>query len=282
MLSALKNHWLEYICEALGLGLFMLSACFFSVVLFHPNSVVIGWNRQLRLALIGLAMGLTAIVIFKSPFGKLSGAHINPAVTLTFWRLGKVKTPDAVFYVLFQFIGASFGVLLSWLVLGDGLAHEQVNFAVTVPDQNGWIVSLIAEFIISFGMMTMVLITSNHAKLSPLTPYLAGVLVAVYISLEAPISGMSMNPARTFGSAIAANVWTGLWIYFIAPPLAMLAAAEVFVRVKGLHSVFCAKFAHHGKFRCIFNCRFGELGQKEEVIEVTKHKEMFPPVTGLF
>lgn len=259
MLEALRNNWLEYICEALGLGVFMISACVFSVLLFHPDSAVIGWNLQLRFVLIGLAMGLTAILIFKSPFGKLSGAHINPAVTLTFWRLGKIKTWDAVFYVLFQFIGAIFGVFVSWLILWDLLANKDVNFAVTIPNNSGWLISFIAEFSISFGMMMMVLVTSNHAKLSRFTPYFAGFLVAIYISLEAPISGMSMNPARTFGSAIVANVWNDWWIYFVAPTLAMLLAAEVFVRLKGKHSVLCAKFDHYSKMRCIFDCNFGEI-----------------------
>ncbi len=262
MIDALKNHWREYFCEALGLGAFMVSACVFSVVLFHPKSIAADWNLQFRFVLIGLAMGTTAIAIFLSPFGKLSGAHINPAVTLTFWRLGKIKTSDAVFYALFQFIGASAGVFLSWLILGDWLENESVNFAVTVPNQSGASVSFIAEFIISFGMMTMVLIVSNHARLSRFTPYFAGFLVALYISLEAPVSGMSMNPARSFGSAVVANVWASWWIYFVAPPLAMLSAAEAYVRVKGLREIYCAKFYHYGAVRCIFNCRFDELGTK--------------------
>jgi len=282
MLEAIKNHWKEYFCEALGLGAFMVSACAFSVLLFHPKSFAADWNLQVRFVLIGLAMGATAVAIFLSPFGKLSGAHINPAVTLTFWRLGKIKTPDAIFYAGFQFIGASAGVFLSWLILGDWLSNSSVNFAVTVPNQNGASISFIAEFIISFGMMLMVLIVSNHVRLARFTPFFAGILVAIYISLEAPISGMSMNPARSFGSAIVANHWNSIWIYFAAPPLAMLSAAEVYVRVKGLKNVFCAKFYHYGAARCIFNCRFGELGKKEKFIEVTKQKAVFPPVTGLF
>lgn len=291
MLESLRNHWLEYICEAVGLGVFMISACVFSVLLFHPDSSAFRWNLQLRFVLIGLAMGLTAIAIFKSPFGKLSGAHINPSVTLTFWRLGKIKTWDAIFYALFQFIGGSLGVWISWLFLGDSLANKDVNFAITIPNQSGTIVSFIAEFIISFGMMTMVLVTSNHAKLSRFTPYFAGFLVATYISLEAPISGMSMNPARTFGSAIVSGVWNDWWIYFVAPPLAMLCAAEVFVRAKGAHSVLCAKFDHYSKMRCIFNCNFGkwqkparEQGcQKPDVIEVMENKAMFLSISsGLF
>lgn len=282
MLEAIKNHWKEYFCEALGLGAFMVSACAFSVLLFHPKAFAADWNLHLRFVLIGLAMGTTAVAIFLSPFGKLSGAHINPAVTLTFWRLGKIKTPDALFYAGFQFIGASAGVFLSWLILGDWLANEDVNFAVTVPNQNGASISFIAEFIISFGMMLMVLIVSNHAKFARFTPFFAGTLVAIYISLESPISGMSMNPARSFGSAVVANHWNSIWIYLVAPPLAMLLAAEIYVRVKGLKEVYCAKFYHYGAARCIFNCRFGELGKEEKFIEVTKQKAVFPPVTGLF
>lgn len=282
MFEAIKNHWQEYLCEALGLGSFMVSACFFSVLLFHPKSGAADWNLQFRFVLIGLAMGATAVAIFMSPLGKRSGAHINPAVTLTFWRLGKIKTPDAIFYALFQFIGASLGVLLSSLILGDRLAIKNVNFAVTAPNSSGSLVSFIAEFVISFGMMTMVLISSNHLKLSRFTPYFAGILVAIYIALEAPVSGMSMNPARSFGSAVVAGQWNSIWIYFVAPPLAMLFAAEIYVRVKGARKVFCAKLYHYREVRCIFNCNFGELENNEKIIEVTKQKHLFPTITQLF
>jgi len=88
----------------------------------------------------------------------------------------------------------------------------------------------------------------------------AGVLVAVYISLEAPLSGMSMNPARTLGSALAANAWDSLWIYFTAPPLGMLLAGEVYLRFRGRRNVFCAKLHHDNTKRCIFRCNYRELG----------------------
>ena len=282
MLEALKNHWREYLMEAWGLGTFMVSACAFGVILAHPESPAFVAGETLRGVLGGAAMGLTAVSIFLSPWGKRSGAHINPAVTLTFWRLGKIKDWDALFYVLAQFAGALLGVLLAWSILGRLLADGAVNYVVTVPGKTGAGAAFFAEVVISFLMMTMVLVCSNAAKLSRLTPFFAGILVAVFISTEAPLSGMSMNPARTFGSALVANVWTHLWIYFIAPPLAMLLAAEVYVRARGLKEVYCAKFYHYGAARCIFNCRFGELGKKEDFIEVTKQKAMFPPVTGLF
>lgn len=258
MQEATGHNWKEYFAEALGLGIFMISACVFSVLLFHPAIAPTEFPQSLKLPLMGAAMGITAVAIFKSPFGKLSGAHINPAVTLTFWRLGKIKSSDAAFYVLFQFIGATAGVLISWIALGSGLADAAVNFAITVPDGSGPAVSFAAEFAISFGIMATVLVTSNNSVLAKFTPFLAGSLVALYIALESPISGMSMNPARTFGSAIFAGNWSGWWVYLTAPPLAMLAAAEVFTRLRGPHAVLCAKLDHDSRYGCIFDCAGGE------------------------
>lgn len=258
MLTALKNHWQEYLIEAWCLGTFMVSACAFSVLLFNPASPAIGLNSGLRMVLMGVAMGATATAIICSPWGKRSGAHYNPVVTLTFLRLGKIEPADAAFYIAFQFVGGVLGVLLARLVLGDLLADSAVNFAVTVPGEYGVAAAFAAEMLIAFFMMTMILWTSNSASLSRLTPYLAGLLVTFYIAVESPISGMSMNPARTFASAAVSGVWSSLWIYFVAPTFAMLTAAEVFVKVRGLKAVLCAKLHHHNKAQCIFNCNWQE------------------------
>jgi aquaporin Z len=259
MLNALRNHWPEYLIEAWCLGAFMVSACVFSVLLNHPASRASGMNAGLRMVLMGLAMGTTATAIICSPWGKRSGAHYNPVVTLTFFRLGKIAATDAVFYIAFQFIGGVIGVFMAWLFLGNLLADSAVNFAATVPGEYGVWVALAAEVIIAFFMMTMILWTTNSRQFSRFTPYFAGLLVAFYIAVESPVSGMSMNPARTFSSAAVSGTWTAWWIYLVAPPIAMLAAAEVFVRVRGLKNVFCAKLHHHNNKRCIFNCNFGEL-----------------------
>ena len=247
--------------EAWGLGTFMVSACAFGVLLFHPDSYFAEYDVSLRNVPMGIAMGLTAVAIFKSPWGKRSGAHINPAVTLAFYRLGKIGIHDAIFYVAAQFTGAVGGVALSGAVLGDALGAQGVNFVTTVPGAHGPYAAFVAEFAITFVLMTAVLYVGNHSRLANLTPFLAGALVAVYITVESPISGMSMNPARTLGSAMVGNTWTGLWIYFTAPPMAMLAAAEVYVRTRGLKKVFCAKLDHSGFARCIFDCRVYELNE---------------------
>jgi aquaporin Z len=259
MIDEFKNHWPEYFIEAWCLGTFMLSACVFGVLLFNSHSPLAFLDFDVRNILMGLAMGATAVGIITSPFGKRSGAHFNPAVTLTFFRLGKITFVDAAFYILFQFVGGLVGVLLAWLLLGDLLADSTVNFVATLPGSYGFGVAFAAEVAISFLMMTMILFTSNSASLSRSTPFIAGLFVALYISLESPISGTSMNPARSFASAAVSGNWTGWWIYFSAPPLAMLTAAEFFLRTRGLKRVLCAKLDHHGRARCIFRCEFGQL-----------------------
>jgi aquaporin Z len=100
--------------------------------------------------------------------------------------------------------------------------------------------------------MTVILNISNSARFHKLTGLCAGILVATYITIEAPISGMSMNSARTFASAVPAHYWHALWIYFTAPLIGMLAAAEVYVQSRGAQSVACAKLHHDNPRRCIF------------------------------
>ncbi len=255
--DALKRHWQEYLLEALGLGIFMVSACAFTILLFHPASPAFVSNSLTARIFMGAAMGLTFIGIVYSPIGQRSGTHINPSSTLMFYKIGKINGFDAAWYVSAQFIGGVSGVLLSSAMFGKLLSHPSVNYAVTVPNNSGAIVSFIAEAAISFLMMSMVLTVSNSKRLTNYTGLFVGTVVAIYITFESPISGMSMNPARTFGSAAVANVWTGLWIYFIAPPLGMLFAAETFTRTRGLHSVLCAKLNHSNhRARCIFRCNF--------------------------
>jgi len=260
-ISALGRHWPEYLMEAFGLGLFMLSACTVGVALEHPSSPVHQMipDPALRRVLFAAAMGATAIVNIYSPWGKRSGAHLNPSTTLTFWRLGKVENWDALFYSLSQFAGGLAGVLTARLFLGRLVAHPNVNYVATVPGPSGEAVAFAAEVAITFILMFVVLRVSNDANRARYTGLFAGALVMIYISVEAPLSGMSMNPARTLGSAAPGGVWTALWIYFTAPPIGMLLAAEAYSRLMGEHRVFCAKLHHHNDQRCIFRCRFGDL-----------------------
>lgn len=260
MLNALKRHWPEYLMEAAGLGLFMVSACVFTVLLYHRASPALQVlpAEFPRRVLMGLAMGLTAIGIIYSPWGKQSGAHINPAFTLTFYRLGKIAPWDAVLYVVAQFVGAVLGVALVSVFAGKLLADPSVNYAPTLPGPQGDGVAFLAEGLISFLLVGVVLVVSNIPRLARFTGLFAGACVAAFIIVESPLSGMSMNPARTFGSAVLPGIWTALWIYFLAPPLGMLAAAAAY---KSLNlRVGCAKYHHQNNKRCIF-CEYQHAKQ---------------------
>jgi aquaporin Z len=256
--QSFSAHWPEYLIEAGCLGTFMLSACVFSVLLAHPQSplVVSLPSEGLRRFLIGVAMGLTAVALIYSPPGQRSGAHMNPAVTLTFYRLRKMARIDAVFYALFQFLGALAGTLLAYALLRSALAHERVGFAITAPRPGAEFSAFVWEAVISFVLMTAVLNFSNRAALARYTGLAAGLLVMLFIALESPISGMSMNPARSFATDFVGMRWRGLWIYFVAPAAGMLTAAELYVRMRGFHSVICAKLNHSGTARCIFRCGY--------------------------
>lgn len=258
MLTSLQHHWPEYLIEAAGLGAFMVSAAVFTSMLEHPAS-------PLRLALpdplsrrflMGLAMGCTAVAIIYSPFGKRSGAHINPAVTLTFWRLSTIEPWDAALYICAQFAGGLAGMGLAAGILGRILADPSVKFVVTEPGPAGPWMALLAEAAISFLLMLTVLVMVNRPQLNRYTGLAVAVLLVIYVTFEAPLSGMSLNPGRSLASGVAAWYWTGLWLYFVAPVLGMLGAAEVYRRWPGPHRVLCAKLHHMNHQRCIFRCRY--------------------------
>jgi aquaporin Z len=265
MLPIRLQHWAEYAIEAALLGTFMLSACVFSVLLFYPASPIVSLlpDPFHRRVLMGVAMGATAVTLNYSAWGKQSGAHYNPAVTLAFARLGKVAPADVVGYVSAQFAGAVAGVFLAGLAVRNMLAHSDVHYAVTRPGAGGVVVAFAAEAVISWILMTIVLTTSNRTRLAPYTGLFAGLLVATFIAVEAPLSGMSMNPARTAGSGFWAHDWTSVWIYFTAPPLGMLLAAEFYLRRHGPAGIFCAKLHHLNGKKCIF-CEYqGKLERVE-------------------
>jgi aquaporin Z len=256
----LPRHWPEYLIEALCLALFMVSAAAFATLFQHPSSPLAAWDAPgvVRRIPMGLAMGLTAMALIYSPMGARSGAHMNPAVTVTFLRLGKITPADAAGYIAAQFGGGAIGIVVAVWLLGGLPAHPSVSFVATTPGAAGAVAAFSAEFGMSYVLMATVLALSNSPRAARFTGVGAGVLVAVYIVLEAPLSGMSMNPARTLGSNVLASMASSLWIYFTAPPLGMLLAGERYARRHGVGAVRCAKLHHPATGHCIFHCRHTE------------------------
>lgn len=245
MLDALQRHWRQYLMEAAGLAAFISSACLVTTLVEHPSSPVrlaVG-DPVLRRGLIGVWMGLTIAAITYSPWGRRSGAHINPAVTWAFRWLGKMTTWDAAFYTLAQFLGGLTGIMVMAALLSRWIAHPAVNFVVTEPGPAGMVpkcspwVAFGGEFVISFLLMYVLLQTNASKRWMPWAGAFAGVLILVYIVVETPLSSMSLNPARSFASALTAHSWTALWVYFTAPMLSMLLAAEVCRRQPGMGNI---------------------------------------------
>ena len=255
MWLALRSRWREGAIESALLALFMLSASAFTILLEHPASPVLRAVGPItRHMLLGGAMGLTAISIFYSPWGRRSGAHINPATTLTMLRLGRVAPWDAMLYVPAQFAGAAAGMALASLLFGPLLAAPSVHYVVTRPGMRGAAIAhAVVTVLVAIDMRTLtpeawltcVLWSNASERLKAYTGLFAGTLVATFIAIEAPLSGMSMNPARSFGSAAAAVDWTALWVYLTAPPLGMLAAAQLFLWRRGASATLCAKMRPH-------------------------------------
>lgn len=250
--STQLGRWVEYACETLGLGLFMISAGIFGTLLEAPSyrAYEVVPDPLHRRMLMGLAMGLTAIALVYSPWGRRSGAHNNPCVTLTFWALGRIKGCDVLGYITAQFLGAVLGTVVVAMLLGEAFVMRPVLAVTTIPGPLGVGSALVAEICISFLLIISVLFMS-HGGAKAWTGVLAGILVALFIMVESPLSGMSMNPARTLGSALVGGIYDGLWLYFVAPPLGMLGAAWLFSRVI-VHHHGCAKMYHCQRVRCLF------------------------------
>jgi aquaporin Z len=254
-------HWPEYAIEATLLGSFMIALGLCATLLEHPDSPV----RQaladpfVRRALMGGAMGVLLAGLIYTPWGHRSGAHLNPALTLAFWWLRKVSTWDAVFYVAAQFAGALAGTTVVAILLGELFLAPPIQAAATTPGDMGIGLAFLAEAVMAFVLMLLILVVSNRAPIAGYTGLVVGLLVAAFITLEAPLSGTSLNPARTVASALPAGVWTGVWLYFAAPTLGMLAAAQVFLLLPSQQALRCPKLCPcspdghpHSHCACIF------------------------------
>lgn len=232
--AAFLRNWKHYLREALGLAIFMISACFFTALIFSEKGA---WQQSihgdvLKNMIMGSLMGATALFIFYSPWTAPSGSQINPAVTLTFLRLDKMCRYDALFFVIFQVAGGTLAVYVMQKIMGGFLTDPPVYSAVTIPGKTGTTWAAITEFIIAFVTMSIVLFSAHHRKWKRYTRIFSSILVCCWVILAGPVSGFGMNPARSFASAFPSGIWTSFWIYLFIPFAGMLTAAEFFLFVQ--------------------------------------------------
>jgi aquaporin Z len=247
--------------EAVELAVLMISICVTGALLYSRESPLqrLSLSMNESALLMGVIVAVTTYLIIQSPYGRRTGAHLNPAITVAFLWLGRIHRWDALNYVVAQFAGALAGVLLAYETLGRRLSAPPVQYVVTLPGMYGRGVAFVAEFLLAALAMGVVLFATNHRRLAQFSPYFVALITVFGYVLGASISGFSVNPARSFSSALFARIWQGVWIYFAAPCLGMLAAAAIYVRSMGPTKVYCAKVFHDLKTPCPFPCRFEEL-----------------------
>jgi aquaporin Z len=216
----------------------------------------------LRRLLTGLMFAGSATAVVYSPLGQISGGHINPVVTLAFWRIGKVPSRDAILYIAAQFAGALVGAYTAGLAWGPLTAS--VHYAATVPGAGYSAVgAFAAEVLITFLLVFTIFVCVNKPRIASRTGVIAGTLVALIVMIEAPVSGTSLNPARTLAPAILAPSYHALWAYFAGPPLGAMLAVAAYRGRWGSHTV-CAKLYHTEKYACPFeacNYRLAKAGE---------------------
>lgn len=227
--EALRQHWPRYLMEAAQLGVFMLVTLFLTIAIEHPGSPVRRAmpSALLRRALMGAGIGSTVAILIYSDWGRQSGAHFNPAVTLALLSIDRIEPWDAFFYIVAQFVGGWLGLAMAALPVRRAARHDKVAHVVTQPGPQGARVAFLAEFLISFTILFSLLQAMHQPLLKPWIGVVAGLHLWTFITFEAPLSGMSLNPARTLASATQARRFHALWVYFVAPPLAMLLAARL-------------------------------------------------------
>jgi aquaporin Z len=245
------------VCE---IGVFIIMVGALTTLFEYPGSALRqalpepGTRRALR----GCLVGATGAAIVYSPFGSRSGAHLNPAVTLTFLRLGRVAAWDAVFYVSAQFVGACLGIGVISLAIGSPFIQPPVAALATRPGTHGVGIAFAAELVMAFLLMLLLLACLSARRIAPLTGVLVGAVGAVYIFVAEPLSGAGLNPASSFASALREGLFDFLWVYFVAPPIGMLLAAEGYIRWTRRRPI-CVKLYHPLGRPCPFlRCGYAE------------------------
>jgi aquaporin Z len=184
--QAVKTHWREYFMEGTEIGVLMLSTCICGTLIYGDESLIksLGLAPAVKSMLMGAAIAITTFLIIRSPFGRRSGAHFNPAITLTFLWLNRVHRWDAVCYIAAHFIGALAGVMAARQILGTGLSGPSVRYMVTLPGMYGSSVAFIGEFLLSGVLISTVLYASNHRLLARFAPVLVALLTIFYFLLS--------------------------------------------------------------------------------------------------
>lgn len=208
--------------SAEGIGTFFL-------VLIGPGAAIVNAHTAGAVTHPGIALAFAFVVCAMIyALGHVSGAHINPAVTVAFWSVGRFPARDVVPYMVAQCSGAVLAALALRVMLGPTV----VRAGATIPAVP-WLAAFSIEWLLSFALMLVITAVATDPRVAQ---GFAGIAVGLTVGMDAmmggPLTGASMNPARTFGPALAAQAWDAHWIYWVAPITAMVVAIRVYEFVR--------------------------------------------------
>lgn len=200
----------------------------FMLVFIGPGAAAVEAWRPGSVGPVGVALAFGfAILAGVYALGHVSGAHFNPAVTFGLWLSRRFPRADVLSYVGAQLAGAGAAAFALRLVL-----HDSMSGATTVPHIAAG-AALLVETVLSFFLVLVIIAVATDARVAG---SVAGVAVGLTVSLDAlmggPLTGASMNPARSFGPAVVAGVWTSHWIYWIGPAAGAALAARTYTYIR--------------------------------------------------
>lgn len=235
-----------FIAEFIGTALLLTIGL--SVVIFNwgqgsPMGKLIP-DASLRRAITGFLFGCTGCLITLSPVGKISGAHINPAVSIAFYLRKKMKLRAMIGYIISQMLGALAGCipLLLW-----GMQGKSIGYGNTVPGFAGLTAAFIGEALTTACLIIIIFVFVGTPRLRNYTPFTMPFLYGLMVWAETIYSGCSTNPARSFGPAVISGIYTGYWIYWAAPLLAVIIVTMALrlLRLQKYYHIEAARISYH-------------------------------------
>lgn len=216
------------LAEFVGTALLVAVGCSFVVLDFASGSPIVRTlpNPAIRRALTGFLFGSTGGLIALSPIGKISGAHINPVVTLAFWMQRKMSSKLALLYIGAQLLGGIAGAALLGLW---GPWAQSTRFAATTPGPLGSAVAFFGESAATLCLIVSLFVFVGHPSLRRYTPGIFPVLYSILVLVEAPLSGTSTNPARSLGPILLAHIYAAWWVYAAGPVFGTLLGVVVLI-----------------------------------------------------
>ncbi|WP_159803468.1 MIP/aquaporin family protein [Arthrobacter zhaoguopingii] len=247
-------HPAEWGSEFVGTFVLLYTVYLAVAALASPLSPLSGAiSSWLRLVLIGLSVGLIAAAVAVSPLGRRSGAHLNPAITIGFWAHGQTHWHDLLGYVAAQFLGAALASVV--FAASTGPLAVSIGYARTEPAVGGWAATMV-ELLLTCALVLTVFFMLSSRRTCRWTPAAVTLVLVVLIPLGAPLTGPSLNPARSVGPGIVTGTFTSIWPYLAGPVLGALLAAALFHVVAAGKKAITAKLFHDPRYHSVHTSRW--------------------------